>query len=101
MAPCELPSGIKLEGEDASAVYDAAIKLAGVFHVIEWIRTTLLLTVICIGVNMMQVWYVTAVSALYGVGVFIYLHVVYFSVESTACAENQTTRHQWLMAEII
>jgi hypothetical protein len=90
-----------ITGEDASAVFDTAIKLAGVFHVIEWIRTTLLLTIICIGVNLMKVWYVTAISALYGIGVFIYVMAVLGSEDGMACAEAQPYRRMWLVVEVI
>ena len=83
--PCAISTDVFLTGEDASAVLDTAIKLAGIFHIIEWIRTTILLVAICIGVNVMQLWYVTAISALYGIAVFIYLHVVYASTKGMAC----------------
>ena len=80
-----------------------AIKLAGIFHVIEWIRTTaLLFVIVCIGANLMHAWYITGIlSSLFGIAVFIYLHVVYASDDSKACADAQTTRHDWLMVEII
>lgn len=97
-----MSDGTLLEGEEASAVYDLAILLAGWYHVIEWIRTTLLLTVICIGVNLISVWYLTSIITLYGIGVFAYIHYVYFALaEGKACAEAQPTRHMWLMIEII
>ena len=80
-----------------------AIKLTGIFHVIEWIRTTMLLFfIICIGANLMQVWYITGVLSIpYGIAVFIYLHVVYASDDAKACSEAQNTRYKWLMVEII
>merc|ERR1712127_360762 len=77
--PCPMPDGSELKMEDAASVYDTAIKLAGIFHIMEWIRTTILLTVICVGVNLPQVWYFTSVTALYGLGVFIYVIVVFAS----------------------
>ena len=78
-----------------------AIKLVGIFHIIEWIRATILLTVVCLGVNLMKVWYISAVSTIYGLVAFIYRHAAYWSEEATACAEGQPTRHQWMMVEII
>ena len=65
-----------------------AIKLTGVFHVIEWVRTTILLVAICIGTNVMSIWYVTSLNTVFGVAVFLYLHVVFFSTESEACKES-------------
>lgn len=73
MTPCAMSSGVIVRDEQASAVFDTALKLCGIFHVIEWIRATFLLTVVCIGVNLMTVWYATALSSLYGVAVFFYM----------------------------
>ena len=98
---CVRPDKTLIKGEDASAVYDMALYLAGIFHVIEWIRTTILLAVICIGANLMPIWYASAISALFGIAVFIYLQVIYASDDSKACESAQKTRHDWLMVEII
>lgn len=98
---CVLPNGVALTAEESSAVFDTAIKLGGVFHIMEWIRTTILLTVICVGVNLTQVWYFTSVTALYGLGTFIYVIVVFASEKGQACMEPQIYRYQWLMSEII
>jgi hypothetical protein len=100
MQPCN-SGDVMISGDDASAVYDTAIKLAGVFHIIEWIRTTLLLTIICIGVNLMKVWYFTMITALYGIGVFIYVMVVLGSEDGMACKEAQPQRNLWLVIEVI
>lgn len=82
LSPCLRNDGSFVEaGNQASAVYDAAIKLAGVFHVMEWVRTTILLVVICLGVNLMHVWYLSAFTCLYALGVFGYLHLVYLSAD--------------------
>ena len=86
LSPCVInESGIVLEDDEASKVFDMAIKLTGVFHIIEWVRTTLLLTVIMIGVNLMKVWYVSLLNMVYGIVSFLFLHAVYFSEESNAC----------------
>ena len=82
---CAITETVFLTGDEASAVFDTAIKLAGIFHIIEWIRTTILLVAICIGANVMHLWYLSAISALYGIAVFIYLHVVYASSQGMAC----------------
>ena len=78
----------KLSGEDASQVLDTAIYLGGVFHIAEWIRSTILLVIILVGVNLMQVWYITAVTALYGIAAFFYIMVVVASADAKACAAS-------------
>ena len=86
---CVRADGSIISGNDASAVYDMAIYLTGIFHVMEWIRTTILLTVVCVGANLMPIWYVSAISALYGIAVFIYAHVIYASADSKVCKTAQ------------
>ena len=71
------------------------------WHIIEWIRTTILLTVIFIGVNMMHVWYATALSSLYGIASFIYVHYAAFSADGQQCSTVQNTRYTWLVLEVI
>ena len=103
LAPCPGEAGALITGEDASAVYDLAIKMAGVWHVIEWIRTTVLLTVIFVGASsLMYVWYGTAVfTALYGVASFITVHAVAFGTDGRNCADVQETRAMWLVIEVV
>ena len=49
----------------------------------------------------MQVWYATSVISLYGIGVFIYVTIVFASADAQACLANQKTRYEWLMVEVI
>ena len=90
-----------MSGEDASAVFDTAIKLTAIYHIIEWIRTTLLLTVVGIGANIMHVWYGSGIIALYGAASYIYLIVVYFSPQGKACGETQDSRYKWMLVEMV
>ena len=53
--------------DKASEVLDFPLVLLAVFHMIEWIRTSLLLTVSCIGVNWSIGWYATTLNTLYGI----------------------------------
>ena len=64
---------------------DQAIKLAGIYHIIEWIRTTILLTVTCLGPNLMHIWYFSAFSVVYGIVAFIYVMVVFFGGAAAQC----------------
>jgi hypothetical protein len=72
---------------------DPAILMLGIFHITEWIRCTILLTVICLGVNLMQVWYVLGLNTIFGLVAFIYVHVVYFGDAAKGCAADQPTRY--------
>ena len=73
----------------------------GIYHIIEWIRTTGLLSVVFMEAPFMLLWYLTSVSSLYGLAVAVYLHVVFFGADSKACSASQPTRYLWLEVEII
>lgn len=92
-APCLRENQTLLTQEAASGVYDTAIKLAGIWHIIEWIRSTMLLVCILVGTNLLQAWYATAFSAIYGIVAFVYLHIAAFSADGQACSSVQTTRY--------
>ena len=90
----------EMTGETASAVYDLAICLLAIYHIIEWLRCTAFLTVICIGVNLMWVWYITVLNTAFGLVAFIYAHTVRFGAAGKACEEAQEGRANWLLIEI-
>lgn len=72
-----------------------------IYHLIEWIRSTILLVVVCIGVNFMWVWYITMLNSLFGIAVFLYAHSVRFSPTGKTCSEWQPVRASWVVIEII
>jgi len=86
---------------DASRYYDVVLLLFFIYHIIEWIRSTILLVTVCIGVNFMWVWYITMINSLFGIAVFLYAHYVRFSPHGKACNEWQPTRSNWIVIEII
>lgn len=68
---------------------------------IEWIRTTVLLTVICIGVNWTIAWYVTIPNTLFGLVTYAFVHMAYFDEDGQKCKDAQENRGAWLLGEII
>jgi hypothetical protein len=82
-----------IKGEQASAIMDPTILALGIYHIIEWVRCTILLTVVCLGVNLMQAWYILSINSIYGLIAFIYCHVVYFGDAAKGCEPKQTTRY--------
>ena len=48
----------------------------------------MLLVVICIGANLMLIWYVSAFNTVFGLAVFVYVHFVFFSEAGKACSEE-------------
>ena len=63
--------------DEASAVFDGALKICGVYHIVQWIRCCLLLVAILLGEQrMMNVWYISAIPAFFlGLVAFIIAHV--------------------------
>ena len=53
--------------EKAEEVYDMAIMLVTVFHIIEWARQTVFVITTLIGTNMVKIYYYFSVNVVYGV----------------------------------
>ena len=86
---------------DAAAVYDTALLLLAIYHLIEWIKTTLVLTVVFVGLNLMWFYYILSLNTLFGIVAIIVTMVARFSEDGQQCAEVQTYRADWLVVEII
>ena len=86
---------------DNAAVYDMALRLLGAYHIIEWVRMTIFLVTLLLGQNFMPIWYFTSLNTLYGIAVYIYVHVIRFSGDGKECAEEQEFRSHMLVSEVI
>ena len=89
------------DSDRSSEVFDVPLLLIAIFHIVEWIRTTVLLTVILIGVNWVIFWYATTINTLFGLIVYAFAHMAYFDEYGELCAKAQPDRASWLLAEII
>ena len=87
--------------EKSSDVFDFPLLMLALYHMIEWIRTTVLLTIVCIGVNWTWIWYVTTFNSLFGIVVYAIVHMVYMSDDGKSCNDAQEWRGMWLLVEII
>ena len=72
----------------ATTAFDTALKLLAVYHIIEWLRTTILLMISCTGANLTLVYYVTGLNFIYGLVAYIFCYAVYFSPQGKACANS-------------
>lgn len=69
---------------DAAAVFDEPLLILAIYHLIEWIRTTVLLATICMGSSLsclMWPWYLTVFNTLFGLGAIIKTMSVLSSAE--------------------
>ena len=82
-------------------MYDGALLFLGIYHIAEWVRTTILFTVVVVGLNLMWIYYLLAINTLFGLIVVIYTMIVRFGTDGSDCAEVQEFRATWLLVEII
>ena len=60
---------------------DSAILLVTIFHMIEWIRWTIYLTMALVGVDLMKVYYFLSMNIFFGVIAIIYAMVTVMGEE--------------------
>ena len=86
---CQREDGSLIRGDEASAVYDMALYLAGIFHVCEWIRSTILVVITLIGMDYPFMLYECSgvLSFPFGLVVLGFVHYAYASPDGWACAD--------------
>ena len=86
LLPCYNPeTGEEIVGEAASRILDVGIKLGGIYHILSWVKYTILLVNILVGVNLLTIWYASYLEIPFFLGTFIYIHMVYFSDQGKEC----------------
>ena len=90
------------DGEPASAeVYDNAILLLAIYHLIEWVRIIVFAVCVLIGANLMIIYYITAINIPFGIAAYCFAHYQRFNEAGKACADVQIYRSRYLLAEVI
>lgn len=69
--------------DEASAIFDIAILLTTLFHITEWVRQTVILTTCLVGVNMVTLYNILSVNALFGYIVMIIALITGFTADET------------------
>ena len=77
---------------EAAGVFDTALLFFAIFHLIEWIKTSLLLSVACVGLPLMWVYFITSLNTIWGFVATIYTLIVLLSDEGEACSAVQVER---------
>ena len=85
----------------SSEVYDTALLLLIIYHLIEWVRIIVFGVCVVIGANLMSIYYATSLNTLFGIAAYCYAHSARFNEHGKACAEVQTYRADFLLAEVI
>ena len=67
--------------------YDGVLLLLAIYHIIEWLKTTIVLTVVFVGINLMWIYVFLILNTLFGILVIIQTIWVRFSEDGEACAE--------------
>jgi len=89
------------EPAKATTVYDMPLFLLSLYHGIEWLRSALLLTMVCIGVNLTIVWYISCLNAIFGLVCYVFTYITLFSGDGQQCKEAQQFRATFLLVECI
>lgn len=87
--------------DKTTELYDMPLRLLGAYHIIEWVRMVVFLVTLLLGQNFLGFWYLTTINTLFGIAVYITVHVVRFSGNGKECAEEQEFRAGMLEAEVI
>jgi hypothetical protein len=83
----EITCGSATTKEDASAVYDTAIALVTIFHMIDWIRWTLFITTAMVGANLLSLFYfLTVINLPFGIIAMLIGIVTRYGEDGTLCA---------------
>lgn len=98
--PCGI-ADLDSDMDKLSELYDMPLKLLGAYHIIEWVRVVIFLVTLLLGQNFLPIWYVTSLNTLFGIAVYITVHVVRYSGNGKECAEQQEFRAGMLTAEVI
>lgn len=110
LRPCEINGWKKgdpmtlVNQLESAFVYDKAFFLMGLFHIIEWVRTIILLTSTCMGGEFLIVIYQwSSINAIFGFVAYVFAHHALLGADGVACAEEETHagRRNFLIAEII
>lgn len=90
-------------GKDASSVYDTAIGIVTVWHMIEWVRWTLLLTTALVDANLIPIFNVFNINVPYGFVACIIAIATRYSSAGNLCAEEgaQAERGFYLGLQVI
>merc|ERR1711935_167790 len=71
---------------DSAWVFDKAFFLMGMFHIIEWIRTIVLLTSTCMGGEFLIVLYQwTSINAIFGFVAYVFAHHALLGADGVEC----------------
>ena len=70
----------------SSEVYDTALLLLAIYHLIEWARIITFGVCVVIGANLMQIYYYTYINTLYGIAAYCYAHYQRFNTHGKDCA---------------
>ena len=100
LIPCDTVGSLA-NPEESSKVFDVPLLFLSIYHIIEWIRATVLLTIVIIGINITYLWYATLLNTVYGMIAYAVAHMSYFSEDGELCRDHQEPRATWLLVEIV
>ena len=84
--------------DEASEVFDVALGISTIYHMIEWIRWTLLITSALVGVNLIKLFNFLGVNFVIGFASLIICIIYRWGGDGPACSaeDKQPTRGLYL-----
>ncbi len=79
----------------ATAVFDTPLFVVLLFHIIEWVRQTILVTVILVGVKWLPAYHLLTINLPFGILASLWGTAAGFGAEE-ACAKSQPGRAGFL-----
>lgn len=73
---------------EATAIFDTALALISIFHMIEWVRQAIFLTAALVGVNLVPVYFALSINVPFGVIAMLTAIFTRYSTNGNACAEE-------------
>jgi hypothetical protein len=89
--------------EELTGIFDMALALSTIFHMIEWLRWTAFLTTALVGANLMNLYYALSINIPFGFIVSIIAIATRYGEDGSSCAEvgKQENRAFFLQLQIV
>lgn len=100
MSPGYAPQDVM---DASSKVYDTAIALVSIFHMIEWLRQTVFLTSALVNVNLVPLFYALSINIPFGFIAMLVAIAARFSADGKDCAveNSQLERGRYLSLQVL
>ena len=87
--------------DEASAIFDTALALSTIYHMIEWLRWTLFATTALVGADLLTLFKIFSINIPFGIVTFIIALGTRYGEDGAKCADVQETRGSYLSLQVV